>query len=295
MRNFISTRDLRYKEVPDNLESTRCQNKIDAILDDPDGYKVSDEYNHNDVRTLLKKYFGNKCVYCESIPIASSTFRIDHYRPKKGIKDESEIGYYWLAYEWSNLIQSCQLCNGVKSNYFPLSKNSIRVTDKTIGALDPANRKPTSAPLNKEDRLLLHPELDDVETHFIFNADGTIEGKTNEGKISIKCYGLMREDLILWRKKLNDDLVRDIKNSLEIYETDLKIDTTIAKRHFFRFLRHKFNKLLYSFDKKTEYSLFCFFVFDRFKEFIIPFIKIPDYQNLILEGYELYKRDPSQL
>ena len=105
-------RDLRYNDIPTNLISRRCKTKLKALLASPDGNKVSDEYNHTDVRKKLRKYHGLKCVYCESSPIATSTFRVDHFRPKKYIKELPKTkhrGYYWLAYEWSNLLQSCEL------------------------------------------------------------------------------------------------------------------------------------------------------------------------------------------
>ena len=175
MRNLLHIRDVRYADHPANLDSERCKEKIDAILNDPSGYKVTDEYNHDDVRTKLRNHHGIKCVYCESSPIATSTFRIDHYRPKKHIKDlpeENHAGYYWLAYEWTNLMQSCQFCNGCKSNYFPLISELSRVDEHTQHALDINRRSPLLNPLNTEQRLLLNPELDEVEKHFIFLFDG---------------------------------------------------------------------------------------------------------------------------
>jgi hypothetical protein len=48
------------------------------------------------------------------------------FRPKGGwVQNDGDAltqpGYYWLAYEWSNLLISCQLCNQeFKKNRFPL-------------------------------------------------------------------------------------------------------------------------------------------------------------------------------
>ena len=50
---------------------------------------------------------------------------IEHFRPKKGVTDEKDVpvqiriagkpmehpGYFWLAYNWHNLLLSCITCN----------------------------------------------------------------------------------------------------------------------------------------------------------------------------------------
>ena len=62
-----------------------------------------------------------------------------------------EPGYYWLAYEWSNLFFSCQLCNQrYKGNLFPLEDPADRALshhdDLTAEAplfIDLANEDPT--------------------------------------------------------------------------------------------------------------------------------------------------------
>lgn len=290
MRNFIANRTSRYNQIPKNLDSKTCKDKIDAILNDPMGYKVLDEYNSRDVRQILKRYFGLKCIYCESSPIATSTFRIDHFRPKKSIKEvPGHKGYYWLAYEWSNLMQSCQLCNGSKSNYFPLKSESSRVSEITPSALDLVNRKPDKSPLSGEQRLLLNPELDEVEIHFTFNPDGTIYGTTDEGKISIKYYDLKRDDLVYSRKKINDNLLRVVKEALKDFEIDILSGSINAKAKLFGILKIEFRKLLWSYHENEQYSLFCFNIFEKFDKFILDFINSQDHKYLIKEAYDLYK------
>jgi len=291
MRNFIENRTARYLDSPSNLDSPRCRDKIDAILDEPDGYKVTDEYNHDDVRHKLRTHFGIKCIYCESSPIATSTFRIDHFRPKKGIRGTAHTGYYWLAYEWTNLLQSCQLCNGKKSNYFPLEDPLTRVYHDTPHATEKIFRNPTKSPLADERRSLLHPELDEVEKHFYFNADGTISSYTVEGAVSISCYDLQRDDLVFSRKKIKDEILEDIKEALKRYEGNLTTESPIvAKKLLFDFLEDKFRKLLISFKSNRPFSLFSFYMFDCFEEFFVAEVKIPEHKDLLLEAYNSYKR-----
>ena len=291
MRNFIASRQDRYNEIPENLGSERCQDKIEAILNDPNGYKVTDEYNHDDVRSLLRKYFGIKCVYCEASPIATSTFRIDHYRPKKNIKEDiMHTGYYWLAYEWTNLIQACQFCNGSKSNHFPLKVNSFRVLENTPHAIEEAYRNPTINPLSLEQRLLLNPELDEVENHFSFNSDGTISSKTDEGNESIKRYGLLRDDLIISRKKIRDEYLEDIKQALISYETIILNNPLTAKATLFSLIEEKLRKFLKAFKKRDPFSLFFYYMFERFDDFFIAeFAQQNEYQILLRECYNNYK------
>jgi uncharacterized protein (TIGR02646 family) len=292
MRNFIANRTARYADIPENLESDRCHEKIDAILNDPAGYKVTDEYNHKDVRQTLKRHFGIKCIYCESSPIASSTFRIDHYRPKKNIKEvPTHTGYYWLAYEWSNLMQSCQLCNGAKSNFFPLKATSVRITHDMPSVLDAAFRKPDTNPLNTEERLLLNPELDSVESHFSFNPDGKIASVTEEGIKSIEHYDLQRGDLIFWRKTINDKLLKRTKEAIEDFEIDAAKDLNNAKLQLFRFLRNEFRTLLLDYKNNEQYSLYSFNVFENYQSFVIDFIHIQEHKDLLLEAYNLYKNN----
>ncbi|MGB0932388.1 MAG: hypothetical protein ACPGVB_16520, partial [Chitinophagales bacterium] len=76
------------------------------------------------VRETLKTIYHNKCAYCESIEAKPE---IEHYRPKKGVKGIIHDGYYWLCYEWTNLIPSCRYCNteGGKGDYYPIMGSRV--------------------------------------------------------------------------------------------------------------------------------------------------------------------------
>src|SRR4051812_22350680 len=80
---------------------------------------------YKSAKPFLDKLFGGKCAYCEVIIEASHPTEVEHYRPKGAVKDEEEEvvtiqtpngaedhpGYWWLAYEWNNLLPSCIDCN----------------------------------------------------------------------------------------------------------------------------------------------------------------------------------------
>lgn len=81
-----------------------------------------------------KAPFYGRCAYCEN-PIADFQHGdIEHFRPKAAVTDENSqtiylldeqgqqvldednnpvphSGYYWLVYDWCNLIPSCVTCN----------------------------------------------------------------------------------------------------------------------------------------------------------------------------------------
>ena len=62
-------------------------------------------YSHDSVKRQLKIDFNSKCAYCESIFVHNSYGEVEHWRPKKAVKDNpSHNGYYWLAAEWDNLL-----------------------------------------------------------------------------------------------------------------------------------------------------------------------------------------------
>src|SRR5690606_7071216 len=73
-------------------------------------------YGHSSVKErLLESQFG-KCAFCESNVASVSHGDIEHYRPKKYWIQNNKIGkegpgYYWLAYNYDNLIFACQVCN----------------------------------------------------------------------------------------------------------------------------------------------------------------------------------------
>ncbi|AUX44887.1 uncharacterized protein SOCE26_063570 [Sorangium cellulosum] len=60
-------------------------------------------------------------------------------------------GYYWLAYEWDNLLFSCGICNGThKRNLFPLGNPEKRARSRR-------------AKLSVEEPLLVHPAQEEPE------------------------------------------------------------------------------------------------------------------------------------
>ncbi len=145
-------------------------------------------YGHETVKEQLVTDQHDKCCFCEGKFSDNSFGDVEHYRPKKAYKKRTSNtltypGYYWLAYDWNNLMYSCEKCNRkYKRSDFPLD--------------DETTRKPNHSHLNflaNEDRLLINPMIEDPSLFITFNEEipvpvnGSLKGAT-----SIKAYGLER-------------------------------------------------------------------------------------------------------
>lgn len=265
-------------ELPKGLAGDQCAQLTINLCQNPSDHKHNGYYYaHETVKEALQEIYGNKCAYCEGDITAVSSPRIDHFRPKNRIKEQKEsLGYYWLTYEWTNLIQSCEKCNGKKSNHFPLSNENTRVASlpKLNEGGIPVHewRNPTGPILGNEKRLLLNPEWDDVESYFYFTSDGKIHSDSEEGKTSIRIYDLNRNRLVYARKKTSDQYTERIDRYLKEYETNPDKESGLSK------LLEKIEELFVyellakveSTDlKDLEYSAYCGFMVYEFEQFFI--------------------------
>lgn len=108
-----------YNEEPEEYNSGRKK------------FKFTSDYSMEEVKGALIKCQNNKCCFSEAKFVMDYS-NVEHFRPKGRVdpypNGPSEYpGYYWLAYNWSNLF----LCKSVintsnKRNFFPLKTGSIR-------------------------------------------------------------------------------------------------------------------------------------------------------------------------
>ena len=153
----------------------------------------SDIYGDPEVRTTLETCQHAKCCFCESL--IHSGNHVEHFRPKKAVhqhRDEPLIkpGYYWLTYEWTNLLLACPVCNGKhKKNLFPLEDPASRATHPDH---DLARERP----------LLIDPAVENPEGLLAWNglhvttASGDVRAKT-----TIAVLGLNRDGLVAARRQ----------------------------------------------------------------------------------------------
>lgn len=176
------------------------------------GYNFRSEI-WSEIKQYLFELFDCKCAYCEARVRHVSYGDVEHYRPKRPVVEEGcsdHPGYYWLAYDVSNLLPSCQYCNQYrKKNRFPVKTG--------FWARCPAE-------LDREEPLLLNPynEKQDPREHLEFrpvNPDidvpvSIVRGRTEEGRLSIETYALNRPGLIEERGEVVLDVVKDWTQAL---------------------------------------------------------------------------------
>lgn len=178
-------------------------------------------YRHVEVRKALEALFHEKCAYCESRIGATASWDVEHYRPKGRVENRKDHpGYYWLAYEWTNLYPACQLCNQKrkdqalwedpqalpakgKSDKFPL-------IDETKRAMSPEHD------ISHESPLLLDPcdVDDDPEKHFEYDAWGGIHPRSEDHH----CATATIEICHLHRRRLQKGRVRILRQVVDVLQ-----------------------------------------------------------------------------
>jgi uncharacterized protein (TIGR02646 family) len=147
-------------------------------------------YGAKSVKNALQKAQHGKCAFCESEVSHIAYGDVEHFRPKAGYRPGPSNplvrpGYYWLAYEWTNLLFCCQLCNQrFKGNQFPLIDDMQRA-------------KSHHDDIKNEQPLFIHPAIDDpsdfleFDEHYLCAIDDNVRGKA-----TIEALGLNRDKLV---------------------------------------------------------------------------------------------------
>jgi uncharacterized protein (TIGR02646 family) len=190
----------------------RAAELTDQAIAEGEDHQVADHYRHDEVKKALEALFYDKCAYCESRPTPSSSWDVEHYRPKGRVAErEGHPGYYWLAYTWENLYPACTFCNqnrkdkprygepeelaaAGKLDQFPLEDESQR-------AMTPDDD------LNGERPCLLDPCADDdPEQHLTYDIMGQILPAASQDRQATETIRICH----LTRRRLRDDRARTI-------------------------------------------------------------------------------------
>lgn len=145
-------------------------------------------YNDASVRRALDGAQHEKCCYCESL---AKPFEVEHYRPKGKVSQRrgeavEPPGYYWLAYEWANLLYACVLCNQARRDEYGAATGKGTLFPLT----DPAQRaRSHHMSLADESPLLLNPYEEDPELHIKYNRN-VPRGLTEKGRQTIEVLRL---------------------------------------------------------------------------------------------------------
>ncbi len=136
------------------------------------------EEAYKSVRSVLHQRQHSKCCYCEQIQVPLHN-DVEHYRPWSR--------YWWLAWNWDNLLFACRACNqvGGKLDSFPLSSGSAPLA---FGEQPPGAEIPE----------LLDPATDDPRDHIRFVRDPNgrwgATGISWRGTVTLHVLGLLRDE-----------------------------------------------------------------------------------------------------
>ncbi|MBV8756318.1 MAG: hypothetical protein JO257_03520 [Deltaproteobacteria bacterium] len=150
----------RPSTVPNPLVTNGRQRRDEHIADHATGKTDftfdRDVYGHADVKIALRTAQHDKCAFCESKVSHVAFGDVEHFRPKAAFRRQhgealTSPAYFWLAYDWTNLLFACEPCNRRhKGNLFPLVDETARarsaaddVTRENPVFIDPASEDPT--------------------------------------------------------------------------------------------------------------------------------------------------------
>jgi hypothetical protein len=208
-----------------------CDREIQALIESVDRGEKPEFKEKLYGRTSIKKgYFASKaapfygkCAYCESYITDFQHGDIEHFRPKGGITDEKDNqvvlkddrgnptlnamgepkphpGYYWLAYNWQNLLPSCAICNQ------PSSAGNKKIGKHNRFPVD-GNHAQRPEDVESEQPLLINPasdrEEDDPTKHLAVDiSTGLMFPLSARGKMCIEIFGLnLRDQLVNERRR----------------------------------------------------------------------------------------------
>jgi len=183
-------------------------------------------YADKRVKNTLLRTQHNKCCYCESELSPTSYGVVEHYRPKGSVRQApghpAEFpGYYWLAYDWSNLLVSCEVCNtSYKGILFPLVDHETRARSH-------------HDQLDLEQPLFINPAIDNPRDHIRFRGESP-EQRSEVGRKTIKLLGLRSSRLEEARRQRLAELKR-LRDFVALLKdsTDLKIQNQVKQTQDF--------------------------------------------------------------
>jgi uncharacterized protein (TIGR02646 family) len=144
-------------------------------------------------RDPLVSMSAGKCSYCETPLVDNVDANVTHFRPTNGTigveGDYSPDHYWWLAYDWHNLLIACGDCDRMKGRKFPVEGNRCSIGAPWLELL-------------RESPLLIDPTVDDPAVDLIPDLDtGQLVAITLRGAATIELLALNREYLVDRRRQ----------------------------------------------------------------------------------------------
>lgn len=160
-----------------------------------------------EVKKKLNESHYFKCCYCETKFNFTRDLEVEHFRPKRFAQQSSNskiipLAYFWLAYDWDNLLLGCAACNrDYKKNLFPLENEAGRALPQTRNI---ENEVPT----------FINPSKENPRQHIRFVDEVPIAHDDSvRGQITIDYLGL-RSNPILVRARIDhlNEVRRHLRN-----------------------------------------------------------------------------------
>jgi uncharacterized protein (TIGR02646 family) len=191
---------------------------ISARKNDINRFEFSrDVYGADEVKNVLIDMQYKKCCFCESFFMGTDAGDVEHFRPKAAILLNGKLkypGYYWLAYDWDNLLLSCGNCNRRnKKNKFPLLDERARV-------------KSHEGNIKLERPIFINPCNDNEDPEECITFDGPLAvpvNDNNRGSETILELGLDRDILVEDREKFLNDVCETALIILELVSHGLPL------------------------------------------------------------------------
>jgi uncharacterized protein (TIGR02646 family) len=274
------------------LESINYRTDIDNSINARKGsFYRSKKYGHQIVRNELNDIYFSKCAFCESKIRPVATPNVEHFRPKSEISGVNENGYYWLGYEWSNLLLACPSCNGAKGTKFPLyGHNHITTHPVNIhGNIDYSRFPENQGYLAKERPLLINPEYWHPEKLMYIDYFGRLIPIKNNifATTTIKEIELNRDDLVAKRQKKIDKIIVRLEEQIFARYCDNPLNDLQYQYQ----LNIIFKDIVGRLDKKAEYTLLGKCMVERFDELILDDIE-PEFREEIMNYFIEFLNNP---
>jgi len=166
MQQISHTPNRKWSELPDRIKNL-----------------ARTKYRNQEIKSALRAEAHSKCSYCETYIAGAQYADIDHFRPISK--------HPLLAFEWRNLLYSCELCNEEKSDY------------------------------GKPDESIINPSIDNPESEMTFHFTGLRHGWVNpltlKGERTRDVLKLDRPDLLIDRRRR----LQEVRDNIEIYRAAL--------------------------------------------------------------------------
>ena len=262
------------------LESVAYMTDVNISIASRKGLYQSYRYGHEVIRTELDDIYFGKCAYCETKIKPVSTEHIEHFRPKAKITNVNANGYYWLGYEWSNLLLACPSCNGKKDTKFPLLRNNHIVNHPVnpVGDIDYLLLPESADYLLQERSLLINPEYWKPENLMYIDYFGKLIPIKNNllAVTTIEEIGLNRDDLVANRQSKIDKIIIRIEEQIAAKYGD----NPLNEGQYQHQLDLIFKEIVSRINATSEYTLLGNCMIGRFDELILEDIEQEFHQEI---------------